>query len=165
MAIAYIALGSNLTEPIMQVKNALMALSQLPETCLLKQSSLYQTTPVDCPQKSAVAIPDFINAVALLETEFTPSALLTALHAIEDQAGRERPYINAPRVLDCDLLLYENEVINTPTLTIPHPRMHLRGFVLLPLFEIAPQLSLPNHGKIAQLITPALSQGVSKLTS
>ncbi|PKO47840.1 MAG: 2-amino-4-hydroxy-6-hydroxymethyldihydropteridine diphosphokinase [Betaproteobacteria bacterium HGW-Betaproteobacteria-22] len=165
MHLAYIALGSNLAEPVTQVKNALVALSQLPNTQVLKQSSLYQTTPVDCPQKSAHAVPDFINAVALLETELAPYALLTALHTMENNAGRERPYVNAPRVLDCDLLLYGNEMINTTTLTIPHPRIHLRGFVLLPLFEIAPQLILPKHGKIAQLITPALSQGVSKLTS
>ncbi|MES2181625.1 MAG: 2-amino-4-hydroxy-6-hydroxymethyldihydropteridine diphosphokinase, partial [Pseudomonadota bacterium] len=74
-----------------------------------------------------------------------------------------RPYVNAPRVLDCDLLLYENTILNTKKLTLPHPRMHTRGFVLLPLFEIAPHLSLPNHGKIAQLINQQLIVGVEKL--
>ncbi|NOS98556.1 MAG: 2-amino-4-hydroxy-6-hydroxymethyldihydropteridine diphosphokinase [Methylotenera sp.] len=160
---AFIALGSNLEDPVLQVEKAFAALAQLPKTCVLKKSSLYQAAPIDCPQATEQAVPDFINAVAEIETALSPEALLQALHAIENAAGRERPYINAPRVLDCDLLLYENIVQNTAKLTLPHPRMHLRGFVLLPLFEIAPQLNVPNHGKIATLITPELSLGIQKL--
>jgi 2-amino-4-hydroxy-6-hydroxymethyldihydropteridine diphosphokinase len=89
--------------------------------------------------------------------------LLDALLEIENKAGRERPFPNAPRVLDCDLLLYENVSMETIKLTLPHPRMHERGFVLLPLFEIAPQLSLPNHGKIATLIHNQQFADITKL--
>ncbi|NOT16123.1 MAG: 2-amino-4-hydroxy-6-hydroxymethyldihydropteridine diphosphokinase [Methylotenera sp.] len=162
---AFVALGSNLNNPILQVKNALRTLGQIKHTRLIKHSSLYQTAPVDCPSLAHQAVPDFINAVAEVETSLSPQDLLQALHVIENQAGRERPYINAPRVLDCDLLLYEQLEIAQPTLTLPHPRIHLRGFVLLPLFEIAPQLYLPNHGKIATLITPNLSAGITKLST
>ncbi len=160
---AFVALGSNLNNPILQVQKALIALNNIAKTKLFQQSSMYQTVPVDCPQTNSEPVPDFINAVAELETALSPEALLAALHTIENNAGRLRPYQNAPRVLDCDLLLYENVVQNTATLTLPHPRMHTRGFVLLPLFEIAPQLIVPNHGKIAQLITPELSAGLQKL--
>lgn len=160
---AFIALGSNLADPVLQVQSAFAALERVPKTRVIKKSSLYKTAPVDCPQISAETVPDFINAVAEIETALSAEALLDALHAIENSAGRVRPYVNAPRVLDCDLLLYENVVQNTAKLTLPHPRMHQRGFVLLPLFEIAPQLSIPNHGKIAQLITPDLTQGIQKL--
>lgn len=156
---AFIALGSNLKDPKAQIKKALIMLDHLPQSRLLNQSSLYQTTPIDCIE----AAPDFINAVAEIQTELSPEALLDKIHEIEDSAGRERPYINAPRVLDCDLLLYENFTLVSDTLTLPHPRMHMRGFVLLPLFEIAPHISIPNHGKIAQLITPDLSLGIKKL--
>lgn len=156
---AFVALGSNLANPTAQVEKAFVALGHLPHSRLIKKSSLYQTAPVDCID----AAPDFINAVAEIETELSAEMLLDAIHAIENSAGRERPYINAPRVLDCDLLLYENMTLNSAKLTLPHPRMHTRGFVLLPLFEIAPHISIPNHGKIAQLITPAISLGIKKL--
>lgn len=158
---AFVALGSNLENPKAQVEQALVALSQLPETRLVKQSSLYQTAPIDC----IATAPDFINAVAEVETTLTPEALLDAILNIENIAGRERPYINAPRVLDCDLLLYGDITLNTPKLTLPHPRMHTRGFVLLPLFEIAPDISIPNHGKIATYMTPDLLLGINKLPS
>ncbi len=157
---AFIALGSNLENPKQQVEHAIAALSKLAGTRLIKQSSLYQTTPVDCIDTA----PDFINAVVEVETALSPEALLDAIHAIEDAAGRERPYINAPRILDCDLLLYEDITLNTEKLTLPHPRMHTRGFVLLPLFEIAPHISIPNHGKIASLMTPELSADIKKLS-
>ena len=158
---AFVALGSNLENPKAQVERAIMALNLLPQTRLLKQSSLYQTAPIDC----IASAPDFINAVAEVETMLTPEALLDAILNIENIAGRERPFINAPRVLDCDLLLYEDITLNTPKLTLPHPRMHLRGFVLLPLFEIAPDISIPNHGKIATYMTPDLLAGINKLPS
>ena len=162
---AFIALGSNLANPIMQVKAAIVALEKIPRTRVIKKSSLYQTAPIGYDTAELEKVPDFINAVVQLETDLEPLALLDALFAIENNAGRERPYPNAPRVLDCDLLLYENTVLNTEKLTLPHPRMHTRGFVLLPLFEIAPHLSLPNHGKIAQLISADIASGVTKLSS
>lgn len=160
---AFVALGSNLVNPVSQLQTAFVALSQIPNTHVLKKSSLYQTAPIGYDENQLKQVPDFINAVVELETDLTPLELLDALFAIENQAGRERPYPNAPRILDCDLLLYENIEMNTSKLTLPHPRMHTRGFVLLPLFEIAPHLSIQNHGKIATLITPELSLGIQKL--
>ncbi|MDP3086965.1 MAG: 2-amino-4-hydroxy-6-hydroxymethyldihydropteridine diphosphokinase [Methylotenera sp.] len=162
MKIAYVALGSNLQDPTKQVQQAFVALTFIKNTRVLKKSSLYQTAPIGYLAEKISEVPDFINAVVSLETDLTPLELLDALLDIESLAGRERPYLNAPRVLDCDLLMYDNTIINTKKLTLPHPRMHMRGFVLLPLFEIAPHLSIPNHGKIATLITPKLSLGVQK---
>lgn len=162
---AYVALGSNLADPIAQVQQAMLALEQIPNTRVIKKSSLYQTAPIGYAHKDLAQVPDFINAVAALETDLSPLALLQALLAIEDRAGRIRPYPNAPRVLDCDLLLYEGVILNTAQLTLPHPRMHNRGFVLLPLFEIAPQLSIENHGKIEQLINAQLLTGIKKLNA
>lgn len=160
---AFVALGSNLEDPIQQVKTAFAALERIPHTRVTQKSSLYQTAPIGYDTEELSQVPDFINAVVALETELAPLNLLDALFEIENSAGRERPYPNAPRVLDCDLLLYEDMVMNTEKLTLPHPRMHTRGFVLLPLFEIAPHLSIPNHGKISQLMNPSLFTGIQKL--
>lgn len=160
---AFVALGSNLLNPVQQVKSAMTALANIPNTRVTKKSSLYQTAPIGYEADQIDQVPDFINAVVALETDLAPLALLDALLEIENNAGRERPYQNAPRVLDCDLLLYENITLNTRKLTLPHPRMHTRGFVLLPLFEIAPHLSLENHGKIAQLVQSQQFTGVQKL--
>jgi 2-amino-4-hydroxy-6-hydroxymethyldihydropteridine diphosphokinase len=140
-----------------------VALSHIPNTHVLKKSSLYQTAPIGYNECEIKQVPDFINAVAELETDLTPLELLDALFEMENQAGRKRPYQNAPRILDCDLLLYEDVVIDSRKLTLPHPRMHSRGFVLLPLFEIAPHLTIPNHGKIAQLIQHKQFAGVNIL--
>lgn len=162
--LAFIALGSNLQNPTQQVQMAMRKIADLPQTELLHRSSCYQTAPIDCPIMHDAPVPDFINAVVQVRTSLSPQILLKALHGIEDQAGRERPYLNAPRVLDCDLLLYDDLVIDSDTLSLPHPRMHKRGFVLLPLFEIAPNLSIPIHGKIASLITPELKKNITKIT-
>jgi 2-amino-4-hydroxy-6-hydroxymethyldihydropteridine diphosphokinase len=159
----FVALGSNLANPISQVESAFAALDNLPNTRVLKKSSLYKTAPIGYAAEQLTQIPDFINAIAELETDLTPIELLDALLEIENKAGRERPFPNAPRVLDCDLLLYENVSMETSKLTLPHPRMHERGFVLLPLFEIAPQLSLPNHGKIVTLIQNQQFTDITKL--
>ena len=163
MAKAFIALGSNLVDPITQIQTAFLALSHIPNSHVIKRSSLYQTAPVGYSTEQLSHIPDFINAVVVVETVLAPLDLLEALLNIERLAGRERPYPNAPRVLDCDLLLYEEMVMQTEKLTLPHPRMHLRGFVLLPLFEIAPHLSIPNHGKISTLMNESLFTGIQKL--
>ncbi|MES1988627.1 MAG: 2-amino-4-hydroxy-6-hydroxymethyldihydropteridine diphosphokinase [Pseudomonadota bacterium] len=160
---AFVALGSNLADPISQVESAFAALENLPNTRVVKKSSLYKTAPIGYEAAQLNQIPDFINAVAELETDLAPLELLDALLQIENQAGRERPYLNAPRVLDCDLLLYENVSMESTKLILPHPRMHQRGFVLLPLFEIAAQLSIPNHGKIATLIHEQQFTGITKL--
>ena len=160
---AFVALGSNLADPISQVESAFAALENLPNTHVVKKSSLYKTAPIGYEAQQLSQIPDFINAVAELETDLAPLELLDALLEIENQAGRERPFPNAPRVLDCDLLLYENVSMESTKLILPHPRMHQRGFVLLPLFEIAAQLSIPNHGKIATLIHEQQFTGITKL--
>ena len=165
MTRAYVAFGSNLENPIQQVQHAMLSLANIPRTQVLKTSSLYQTAPIGYAEDALVLIPDFINAVVALETALEPVALLEALLAIEQSAGRQRPYPNAPRVLDCDLLIYGNIELNSPQLTLPHPRMHERGFVLLPLFEIAPHLSLAKHGKIALLMNDHLLTGVKKLNA
>jgi 2-amino-4-hydroxy-6-hydroxymethyldihydropteridine diphosphokinase len=165
MTLAYVALGSNLDNPIQQVQHAMLSLANIAHTQVLKTSSLYQTAPIGYADDALDQVPDFINAVVALETELDPVELLEALLALENKAGRQRPYQNAPRVLDCDLLIYGNIELNSPKLTLPHPRMHERGFVLLPLFEIAPHLSLAKHGKIALLKNDHLLTGVRKINA
>jgi 2-amino-4-hydroxy-6-hydroxymethyldihydropteridine diphosphokinase len=155
---AYVALGSNLSEPVSQVKKAFVALENLPTTKVIKLSSLYQTAPVDYNHQ-----PDFINAVAEIKTKLSPKALMENLLSIEQAFGRERPFANAPRILDLDLLCYEDIVQQTDLLTLPHPRMHLRGFVLLPLAEIAPNFVIPKHGNVVKLAQTFQDQGILKL--
>ena len=130
---AFIGLGANLGDAAAALRSALDELSRLPQTRLIASSSLYRTAPVDAGG------PDYLNAVARIETSLDPHALLDALQAIELAHGRERPYINAPRTLDLDLLLYGEQQIASPRLTVPHPRMLERAFVLQPLLEIAPE--------------------------
>lgn len=154
---AFIALGSNLQDPAAQVTRAFGELARLRETELLRRSSLYRSTPVGYDNQ-----PDFINATAEISTALAPMELLHEMLALEASFGRERPFPNAPRVLDLDLLLYDDRVMNTPQLTLPHPRMHERAFVLLPLAEIAPDLEIPGNGRIADLLAACSSQGVEK---
>jgi len=155
---AYVALGSNLSSPDLQIGNAFTALGKLPYTTLVSQSSLYETAPIGYNNQ-----PDFINAVAEVSTQLSPKSLLTALLSIEKDFGRERPFANAPRVLDLDLLCYEEVMLETEFLSLPHPRMHLRGFVLLPLAEIAPNLVLSGLGNVVELAEPFKNQGITKL--
>ena len=135
---AYIALGGNLGDAAATVRRAFAALAALPQTRLLAASSLYRSAPVDASG------PDFINAAASVATGLTPLQLLDALQAIETAEGRQRPWRNAPRTLDLDLLLYGQQRLDTPRLTLPHPRMLQRAFVLWPLAEIAPALVPPE---------------------
>jgi 2-amino-4-hydroxy-6-hydroxymethyldihydropteridine diphosphokinase len=130
---AFVALGANLGDAVTAVQQALTALDGLPATRVLRRSSLYRSSPV---QASG---PDFINAVAALETGLDAHALLARLQDLERAAGRERPYPNAPRTLDLDLLLYGAASVDSPRLSVPHPRMTQRAFVLRPLAEIAPE--------------------------
>jgi len=164
MSVAYIALGSNLQNPIQQVRQGIEAIDQIDGIQVTGRSHLYETAPAGYSEEEKASIPDFINAVISVETRLDPLELLTAILAVEDAAGRTRPYHYAPRVLDCDLLVYGSTTMQTERLTLPHPRMHERGFVLLPLFEIAPTLLIPNHGKIGPLITPSVAQGVQQLS-
>ena len=131
---AYVGVGANLGDPAAAVRTALERLRELPATTLDAQSSLYRTAPVDSSG------PDYINAVAKLSTRLTASDLLRELQRVEDAAGRERPYRNAPRTLDLDLLLFGSARIESAELQVPHPRMHERAFVLVPLAEIAPEV-------------------------
>jgi 2-amino-4-hydroxy-6-hydroxymethyldihydropteridine diphosphokinase len=133
----FVGVGANLGDAQGSVERAFAALDRVTDTCCVARSSLYRSAPVDAGG------PDFVNAVAELRSALTPEALLAELQAIEARFGRERPYPNAPRTLDLDLLLYGTRRIGTPTLTLPHPRMHLRAFVVVPLAEIAPELAPP----------------------
>jgi 2-amino-4-hydroxy-6-hydroxymethyldihydropteridine diphosphokinase len=144
--VAFVGLGSNLDDPVAQVSRALDALDNLPQTSLVRHSSLYRSAPVGYLEQ-----PDFVNAVAQLETELTPCALLDALLALEHESGRTREFCNAPRTLDLDVLLYDDLQHHEHGLTIPHSQMHLRAFVLQPLLEIAPDCVIPGIGAAADV--------------
>ena len=156
--VATVGLGANLNDPAAQVEYALAELDRLPGTRLLARSSLFASEPV-----GYVDQPDFINAVAQVETSLAPHALLAALLDIEHRHGRERSFRNAPRTLDLDLLLYGNAHFHEEGLTLPHPRMHERGFVLLPLLEIAPATVIPGRGRAADWLTGCADQNVTVL--
>jgi 2-amino-4-hydroxy-6-hydroxymethyldihydropteridine diphosphokinase len=130
--IAYVALGANLGKPAQAVCDAMNRISEMPGTSLTRHSSLYRTAPVEASG------PDYINAVAEIHTRLCAPELLAQLQRLEDEVGRERPYPNAPRTLDLDLLLYGSATIQSDRLQVPHPRMNERAFVLVPLAEIAP---------------------------
>jgi len=155
---AFVALGSNLGDPLATVRAAFEALRLLPETELFAASSLYRSAPVGLKNQ-----PDFINAVAALDTRLAAEALLEALFFIESRFGRRRDYHHAPRTLDLDLLLYGEETCATPRLTLPHPRMHERAFVLLPLVEIAPEAHIPGHGPAAALLDGVRDQKLGRV--
>jgi len=157
-AIAFIGVGSNLADPLEQVRQALMELESIPGTRVTARSSLYRTSPVGYLEQ-----PDFINAVASVQTTLKPQALLAALLAIENRHGRRRAMRNAPRTLDLDLLLYGEEVFDQDGLTLPHPRLHERAFVLAPLAEIAPEAVVPGMGRLQDLLARVDCNGVSRI--
>ncbi len=159
MTEAVIALGANLGEPKKALEQALKRISKIEQTILLKVSSFYRTAPVDSSG------PDYVNAVATVETELEPEALLSALFVIENEAHRVRPegVHNAPRTLDLDLLLYGDVVQQTPFLTLPHPRMHERAFVLVPLLEIEPDCRIPGKGPAGDFLESVKDQAISRL--
>ena len=160
MWLAYVALGANLADPVAQVRAALKALARLPQSRLLRASSLYRSAPVGIRGQ-----PDFINAVAAIETALTPQAMLTALFEVEAQFGRRRDFHHAPRTLDLDLLLVDGQIIDTPQLQLPHPRMHLRAFVIAPLIEIAPYCQIPGRGHAAAWLPAVSMQPIERLDS
>ena len=149
---AYIALGANLNSPASTLESALETISQSKGIELVKRSSLYRSPPLDADG------PDYINAVAEIKTTLSPLQLLHQLQAIENAFGRERLYRNSPRTLDLDVLLYENFNSDIAELTVPHPRMHLRSFVLMPLMEIAGDMSL-QQDYLSKLLEEALASG------
>jgi 2-amino-4-hydroxy-6-hydroxymethyldihydropteridine diphosphokinase len=158
VTLAYIGIGSNLQEPQAQVKRAFDELARLPRTRLAARSSLYRTAPM-----GHAAQPDFINAVAALDTGLGAEELLGELQAIEQRHGRKRRFANAPRTLDLDLLLYGDRSIQGPGLVVPHPRMHERAFVLRPLLEVAPAAHIPGHGAASACLVSCANQKVERI--
>jgi 2-amino-4-hydroxy-6-hydroxymethyldihydropteridine diphosphokinase len=159
VTLAFVGLGANLGEPRSQVERALLELDGIAQSRLVKASSLYRSAPVGHAEQ-----PDFVNAVAQLETGLPAERLLAELQAIEARHARSRSFQNAPRTIDLDLLLHGNSVVNTETLSLPHPRMHQRAFVLMPLLEIAPQISIPGRGPAKDLLPACRGQRVARLT-
>jgi 2-amino-4-hydroxy-6-hydroxymethyldihydropteridine diphosphokinase len=160
MTPAYVALGSNLDNPAAQVRAGVEELAMLPDTLLAAVSSLYVTAPV-----GVVDQPQFINAVARIETGLKPRELLDALLAIERRYGRVRDIPNGPRTLDLDLVLYGDTSYADDALTVPHPRMHERAFVLQPLAEIGPEAIVPGRGTVRELAAAAGSEGVTRMNA
>lgn len=155
--IAFVALGANLGNARATLDAAFGALALLPATHLRAASSLYRTAPVDSSG------PDYLNAVVVLDTRLAPRTLLRELQRVERAHGRDRPYRNAPRTLDLDLLLYGLRTIETSALTVPHPRLHERAFVLQPLAEVAPQVVIPGRGPVAALLRNIAGQRIDRL--
>jgi 2-amino-4-hydroxy-6-hydroxymethyldihydropteridine diphosphokinase len=153
----FVGLGANLGDASATLHAALAALRELPGVQLMATSSFYASKPVDATG------PDYVNAVAEIHTRLTPQDLLLALHQIESRFGRKRPFANAPRTLDLDLLLYGQQVISTPTLTVPHPRMHERAFVILPLLELAPTFVHPQLGALAAQLPAVSAQDIHRV--
>lgn len=142
MRVAYVGLGANLGDLRRTLESALAALHGVVGVCVTGVSGAYRSAPVDAEG------PDYLNAVARIETTLTPLALLDALQAIEQGHGRERPYLHAPRTLDLDLLLYGDQIIDLERLTVPHPRLHRRAFVLRPLLELDRGLAVQGLGPL-----------------
>ncbi|MGG7054971.1 2-amino-4-hydroxy-6-hydroxymethyldihydropteridine diphosphokinase [Nitrosomonas sp. ANs5] len=157
---AYIALGSNLDNPLFQVRRAMLLLAELEHSHLVKRSSFYRSAPLGKTDQ-----PDFINAVAQMETKLTPHHLLEALLEIERTCGRIRTYPNAPRILDLDILLYDGLQIQDERLVLPHPRMHERAFVLQPLLEITSTCMIPGRGSAAECLSACNDQSLERIAS
>ena len=162
--VAFVALGSNLAHPRRQIARAVAALARLPRTRIVALSPNYVTAPVACDGDQ----PDYVNAVVALRTALPPRALLLRLQAIERAHGRERGAAsprNAPRTLDLDLLLFGRRRVRLPQLTIPHPRMHERAFVLTPLLAIAPAVAIPGRGLARRMRQSVRGQRIARTRS
>lgn len=155
--LSYVGIGSNLGDSVQNVKLALDVLKTLPHTQLHSYSSFYRSAPIDAQGD------DYINAVAGIDTHLSAESLLAELQKIELSFGRERPYINAPRTLDLDVLLYGASEISTDTLVVPHPRMMARAFVLLPLLELDPAIHIPGSGLASNYVAALSNQSIQAL--
>lgn len=155
----YIALGSNLDDPVRQLRSGVAAVGAVPGIELRSVSSLYRSVAVGYRNQ-----PDFVNAVVRVETTLAPAELLAALLDVEHRHGRVRSFRNAPRTLDLDILLYGERVVREPELTIPHPRMQERAFVMVPLAEIAPDALVPGCGRVRDLLGGIAQDTVARLT-
>ena len=158
MTVAYVGIGSNLEQPESQVRLAFEELARIPGTNVVKHSSLYRSAPVGYADQ-----PDFVNAVAQIETSLPASRLLTELKEIEARHGRRRSFKNAPRTLDLDILLYGEVTMSLAHLTLPHPRMHERAFVLKPLYEVAPHASIPGVGTVKDCLEKTHDQKAERI--
>ena len=158
MTAAFIGLGANLGEPQRQVQRAFRELDAIPHTRVVRTSSLYRSAPLGYAEQ-----PSFVNAVAQVETGLPAERLLGELQVIEAAHGRRRSFANAPRTLDLDLLLFGNAILDVPGLQVPHPRMHERAFVLLPLVEIAGNVAIPGRGTAKAFLDKCENQVVEKL--
>jgi len=156
VARAFVGVGANLGDRAATIGAAMRALAALDSTRGWRTSSLYRSAPVDAPG------PEYLNAVIDLRTRLAPRPLLAALQAIENAYGRERSYRNAPRTLDLDLLLHGETRLETPELVLPHPRLHERAFVLVPLAELDPELSIPGRGRVTALLPAVAAQPLQR---
>jgi 2-amino-4-hydroxy-6-hydroxymethyldihydropteridine diphosphokinase len=155
--IAYVGIGANLGDARANVEDAIARIAAMENSALRAVSSLYRSAPIDAGGD------DYVNAVACIDTRLPALDLLQALQDIEQAHGRARPYRNAPRTLDLDLLLYGDQEISSATLQVPHPRMTGRAFVLLPLLELAPDIDLPGQGPARQFLASVADQAIGKL--
>lgn len=156
---AYIGLGANLGDAAATVQRTLHDLDKLPQTRVHAKSSLFRTAPIEAGGG------DYVNAVASVTTSLSAQALLQQLQTLEQTYGRQRPYPNAPRTLDLDILLYGDEQINSEELTVPHPRMTHRAFVLIPLLQIDPFITIPGMGSAHQFMPNVAGQAIQELSS
>lgn len=158
MTLAYVGLGSNLDQPTRQIERAIEELDRLPHSRVVRRSSLYRSAPIGYADQ-----PDFVNAVVQLETGLSADRLLGELQDVEARHGRARSFANAPRTLDLDLLTFDALEMKSERLTLPHPRMHERAFVLKPLVEAAPEATIPGRGRAADLLARLENQNVERL--
>ncbi|HTJ92101.1 MAG TPA: 2-amino-4-hydroxy-6-hydroxymethyldihydropteridine diphosphokinase [Pararobbsia sp.] len=157
MTLAYLGLGANLGDARQTLKDAVVCLAQHAGLTVVAKSSFYRSAPVDAGGE------DYINAVAAIETSLDALRLLALCQAIEHHFGRERPYRNAPRTLDLDILLYGNEIIDTAALAVPHPRLTQRAFVLVPLVELSPEIVIPGLGRAADCVAAVADQRIERV--
>jgi 2-amino-4-hydroxy-6-hydroxymethyldihydropteridine diphosphokinase len=158
MTVAYVALGANIGDPRRQLEAAIEQLKNLPDTEFVLVSGFYKSAPL-----GYVDQPDFLNAVAMLDTTLSAEQLLEYLQKMEQQQSRERSFPNAPRTLDLDLLLHGDSILDSPRLSLPHPRMHERAFVLQPLLELDSAISIPGKGKASTLLSACGSQKIERI--
>jgi 2-amino-4-hydroxy-6-hydroxymethyldihydropteridine diphosphokinase len=157
MVTAYIALGANLGDALASVRGAIHDLDRIRQTRVTAQSSLFRTAPVDARGD------DYVNAVVRVDTALSADELLSELQALESGAGRERSYRNAPRTLDLDLLLYAQMQLDTERLQLPHPRMTERAFVLIPLLQIDPMITIPSKGPAHMFVPQVAGQAIERI--
>ncbi len=155
----FIALGSNLKNPKKQIKNGILSIKKINDVKILKESHLYETPPVGILNQ-----PNFVNAVVKISSSLNPQELLDELLNIENIAGRIRNKKNGPRILDLDILLFNDFILNKDNLTIPHPRMHERLFVLIPLKDIDRNIVIPNQGAIKDIINKLAPENINRIT-